>query len=738
MTNENNDRISAWEERRRQFSGAAPLEQNANIQLNTWEERRKQFLENTQANETEPQSNQLPPEETQRQEKIFKDANGFDRFMMGAAKGVVDVANAMPWAEELPENEKAVVNSLTERMEKNPSIAQSAGEFVGQTAPFVSGAGLINLASSTAGKLGMASLFGAGEGAVVAKANNSDPTVGAAIGAVTGPLGELAAPYINRAGQAVFNKVTGKGATSTVAKNPDAMIDDVVQSATKATDNNILSSNQKNIESFAQEVKPDQKVLDAARRLGMEDSLTPGMYSENPAFRAFDTALSSTPGNKSFHARREAINRLGSEADKFISDFGGDLDKNFINVAAKNRYTALRDGLNAESKRLYKQVENAIPKRVTVDTSNTMKAIEDFGDDVGGLEAMKKLFPKASSSLELLDPNTLPTYGRLDRVRMMIGDARSGKASKDNPFVNMATSDLNKLYAAMTRDQEEVAMKYGASELWNEAKGVARQQFAVQDAMITNLGKDTNKGIIEQMQKAVVDMSQGKGGDFRKLVNNLPDDVLQNVVITSMNKAFTTNAKSPGQSLGVDGFVKWYNGMLRNKSNMQALSRSIGYDASKRLRSIYDVAKGINRQNSERVYSSKQLEQMMNNFAGEGGALSKIYGIAKKAGMAEAATTSIGLPGTGTIGVIFSLLGKGKSSRVQAADELITSSTFKNISRIVASKETSPQQRKLMNNAISKLPQYKKWLSTLPKEEAENIRRAGIVSLMTNEQQEGR
>lgn len=673
---------------------------------------------------------QLLPEETQRQEKIFKDANGFDRFMMGAAKGMVDVANAMPWAEDLPEEEKAVVGSIKERMAKDSTIAQSVGEFVGQTAPFVSGAGVINLAGSTAGRMGLASLFGAGEGAVIAKANDSDPLVGAAIGAATGPVAEFAAPYITKAGQSIFNKVTGRGAVNEAVKSPEAMVNDVVQSATKATDNKLLTSNQKNIESFAQEVKPDKAVLEAARRLGMEDSLTPGMYSENPAYRAFENAVSSTPGNRAYHNRRDAIEKLGNEADRFIYDFGGDLDKSFVNAATKNRYTSLRDGLYEESKQLYKQVENSIPKRATVDTSNTMKAIEDFSDDVGGLEAMKKLFPKASTSLELLDPNTLPTYGRLDRVRMMIGDAQSGKASKDNAFASMATSDLNKLYASMTRDQETAAIKYGAGDLWNEAKAVKRQQFAVQDAMISNLGKNTDKGIIEQMQKAVVDMSQGKGGDFRRLVENLPDDALQNVVVTSMNKAFTTNAKSPGQSLGVDGFVKWYNGMLRNKSNMQALSRTIGYDASKRLRSIYDVAKGINRQNSERVYSSSQIDKMMNNFSGDGGALSKIYGVAKKVVGAEVATTSAGLPGAGSVGVLSSLLGKGKSSRIQAADDLITSSTFKNISKIVLSKETSSQQRKLMDRAISKLPQYRKWLSTLPKEEVENIRRAGIVSLM--------
>lgn len=566
-----------------------------------------------------------------------------------------------------------------------------------------------------------------------AESLSGDLTMGMAAGGVA----KMALPLIGKAYGAISGKVNnllGKSASPSdiSSRSADSLIDEVTQGAAKATDSKLIRGNQKEIEAFAREVIPDQQVLSAAKNIGMEDVLTPGMYSLNPGYRAFENALSSTPGNKAYHARRDVIERLGVEADKFISTFGGDIDKQFVNAATKNRYTNLRDGLKAEENALYREVNNAIPKRSTIDTSATMKAIEDFSDDVGGLESMKKLFPEASKPLELLDPNTMPTYGRLDRVRMMIGDAL-GKAGKNNPFSNMKESDLKNLYSAISQDQEAAAMKFGAGEIWNAAKGVARQRFAVQDAMISNLGKNTDKGIVEQVQKSIVDMSQGKGGGFRELVANLPDDAVQNVVVTALNKAFTSYAKSPGQALGVDGFVKWYNGMLRNKSNMQSLSRAIGYDASRRLRNLYDVAKGINRQNTERVYSATQIDKAMAKYAGEGGLLSKLYGIGKKVAVAEGATSTVGLPGSGTMGVLFGLLGKGKSSRIQAADELITSSAFKNISKIAISKETTAQQRRLMNNALLKLPQYRKWLSTLPKEEADRVTKAGVLSFMFDE-----
>lgn len=192
------------------------------------------------------------------------------------------------------------------------------------------------------------------------------------------------------------------------------------------------------------------------------------------------------------------------------------------------------------------------------------------------------------------------------------------------PYSGIDSRHLGILESALIQDQGAAAAKYGAEDTWNLAREIGRKRFAVQAAAVQNLGRDLDKGIVPQLQQAIVDMSQGKGGDFRRLVSNLPDDMVQPAVATAMNKAFTTFAKSPGQSLGVPGFVKWYGGLSRNKSNMQALSRAIGYPATRRLRNIYEVASGMQRAGSEKVYSSSQIDRMMNQFAGEKGMLGRI------------------------------------------------------------------------------------------------------------------
>ncbi len=70
-------------------------------------------------------------------------------------------------------------------------------------------------------------------------------------------------------------------------------------------------------------------------------------------------------------------------------------------------------------------------------------------------------------------------------------------------------------------------------------------------------------------------------------------------------------------AIRVDGFVKWYNGMSRNGANMKALRDAIGTDASKRLDTIYQAAKAMNRLNTGKQYASSLVDQQVNNFLKE-------------------------------------------------------------------------------------------------------------------------
>lgn len=67
----------------------------------------------------------------------------------------------------------------------------------------------------------------------------------------------------------------------------------------------------------------------------------------------------------------------------------------------------------------------------------------------------------------------------------------------------------------------------------------------------------------------------------------------------------------------------------------------------------------MQRVGSEKVYSSSQIDRMMNQFAGEKGMLGRIYGIGKDVAKAEGLTTAIGAPEPVRQGY-FSLLRSGK------------------------------------------------------------------------------
>lgn len=680
------------------------------------------------AQPNQQQSPLVPPEENARQENVVNNANGFDRFMFGVLNGLMDVGKGVGLFNDMTPEEQAAIKSIQQKLAAKPSTSQDVGEFIGQAAPFVSGGGLISQVPKGAARLAAAAGLGAVEGGVVANGTGGDVTTGAAIGAAAGPIAELASPVISKAASAVTKRFRPPSAEMSQASELSGM----ARVATKSTDVNPITGNRSGLNALAEAVSPDDSVLQAARNLGMEDALTPGMYSSNPSYRAFENALAATPGNKLFHAQREAISRLGEQADKFINDFGGSVDKDFINQKVKGSYEGLRSNLKRQEDTLYNQIRAKIPTRATVDTSHTTNAIEDIADDVGGLEKLKSLYPQLSKTLEQIDPNTAPTYGLLDAVRRQVGRAL-GKEMDKGPYSGIDSRHLGILESALIQDQGAAAAKYGAEDTWNLAREIGRKRFAVQAAAVQNLGRDLDKGIVPQLQQAIVDMSQGKGGDFRRLVSNLPDDMVQPAVATAMNKAFTTFAKSPGQSLGVPGFIKWYGGLSRNKSNMQALSRAIGYPATRRLRNIYEVASGMQRAGSEKVYSSSQIDRMMNQFAGEKGMLGRIYGIGKDVAKAEGITTAIGAPGAGTAGGLFSLLRSGKNSRMAAADELIASPAFKNLSkRIAAGHASTPASRKSVDASMQKVKPYRDWVNTLSADEKKNLARVGIVAFLSS------
>lgn len=535
---------------------------------------------------------------------------------------------------------------------------------------------------------------------------------------IVGPaLGKIAGKIKNSAGD-IYRSSVGMGSKSSKA---------TLKKAAGAMDNKFIGG-QRAIQDFADEVNPDFNAINAIRELELENYATPGMISNNPAVRALDNAVASLPGTEISEAHKRFITELGRKADEMITSFGGSLDKQLVSDRLADNFDKTISLLQNQSDNIYNKIAEKVPVRDRIEATNTLNFLEDFADDIGGID---ELSPIMKRTLNRLDPNTLPTYGRLDLARKQVGQA-IGKGS--GPFKDEETGVLKKLYAAITDDQQAVAEKYGAGELWTLGKELVKKRKSIEDDAVTVLGRKLQQSAIPKVESAVVNMAKGNGGDFRQLMKSIPKDMRQEVALTSMNKAFTSYAKSPGQQLGVDGFVKWYNGMSRNGANMKALRDAIGTDASKRLDTIYQAAKAMNRLNTGKQYASSLVDQQVNNFLKEKGSLAKIYGIASKAAAAEGITSLSGLPGVGATGVITSALMSGKTSRIKAADALLSSPEFKSmLFRLQNAPVDRAEVRRAIERKLMQSGAFKRWEKTLSTDEAKTIARTGIITWLASD-----
>lgn len=685
---------------------------------------RQQFYAAYPAAMQSPQGPAISPGENARQENVVNNANGFDRFMFGVLNGLMDVGKGVGLFSDMTPEEQAAIKSVQQKLAAKPSTSQDVGEFVGQAAPFLGGGGLIAQAPAGAARLAAAAGLGAAEGGIVAKGTGSDVTTGAAFGAVAGPVAELVGPAVGKIASRVKQGAGGlyRATTGISSNSAGATLD----KASGAMGNSILG-NQRAMQGFAQEVSPDQNAVNAIRELGMENYTTPGMVSTNPTVRALDNAVATLPGTEISEGHKRFISELGKRADEMITSFGGDLDKQAVSDRLASKFDSTISSLQNQSDEIYNKVAQKVPIRDRVEPSNTVRFLEDHADDLGGID---ELTPILKKTLARLDPNTLPTYGRLDNVRKQVGQAIGNRAGY---FKDEEVGVLKQLYGAITDDQQVVAEKYGAGELWNLGKELVKTRKGVEDNAELVLGKKLQQSAVPKVESAMVRMSQGNGSDFRQLMAAVPQDMRKEVALTSMNKAFTANAKSPGQQLGVDGFVKWYNGMARNKSNMSALREAIGSDASRRLDTIYQAAKAMNRLNTGKQYASSLVDQQVNNFLKEKSGLSKIYGIASKAAAAEGITTLSGLPGVGAASVISGALAAGKTSRIKAADSLLSSPEFKAmLFRAQSAPIDRVEVRRVIERKVMQSNAFKRWEKTLSTEEAKALGRVGLITWLSS------
>jgi hypothetical protein len=692
-------------------------------------------------------------------------------------------SSADTWSQRYDENVANQRAQLKTGQEQNP-IAAGIGGVVGAVAPalFSGGASLLGAGAKTSlaatsaksaaigAAQGGAYGFGSAEGDVVDRLPGAGE--GALIGGVIGGAAPAAISALSGAARKVVPSrllpsegaqraidgpepsptpsdftVDAAGTAQKAAPDAAPLADDVAAADLRGTAKSVVDASlatgkatDQTLADLAATIQPQQKTIDAAQRLGI-NGLTPAEISGNQTFRDIEGALAALPGNDIAAQRAKNLGELSQKADDFIAQFGGSTDKAGYSDAFKTSATQTIDALKGQADDLYSYIGKQIPRATQAPADNTIGYIQGKIADLGGApllnaderKALSILSPKVRTEPNPLIPGTIqtvttnPTWAALDLVRKQVGQGYS----RSGPFKDMQQGQLDALYGTLTRDQEalvnSVSPELGA--IYKGAKSVVSQRKTLEDSLQSVLGTDLSGSIASSFGASVKQLSKGNFKNFDTIIKHIPEESRASAVVTALNDAFT--AGTGQRELSATGFSKWYGDISRQGAARDRLFKYLPEDAVKRLDDIAEVAKGISEASKQTRRTGVSIGSL-DDYLGEGGTISRIWGIAKPALVAEGLGTAAGFPGLGATIAVVAGMKKNAIPIHQKAADLLASPQLGNMLKSYAASGGQLKANVLAREKqLVRTQAYRKWEQALDSSARARIATVGPLVYLT-------
>lgn len=448
---------------------------------------------------------------------------------------------------------------------------------------------------------------------------------------------------------------------------------------------------------LAGQAAPDPKVLEAARRLGIDEYLQPDHLTANQAYRELAQAVKSIPGSQTRAAEIQGLNQVGQRADRLINEIGGTTDLSKLNQAVRGQLDSTVTALENQADDAFKALRTQIPAQTRGNADNVLNYVEKRASDLDGAEnlsALEKMVRSKLTPKPIKDEagNVIgvrpPTYALIDDVRRDVGAA----ARQKGPFADADTGLAKQLYRLINDDQLALAETVGQGGNYQLANSLVRLRKGFEDDMVSLFGRQLDQSLVGKLESATMSLSKGDADKLAKILTAIPKEMRQTVTASALNTAF--GKATQNGALNFNTYAKWYEGLLANKQAYAALMANLPQPARKQLSDLYRVASNVSKATRERITTGR-IQAVQQELQGADNLLSNIYGLAKRAAVGlpiEAATTSVGLPGAGIASGLTAALTKGKPNALKAADELISSPEFQRLAVETVSTGNNPSK----------------------------------------------
>ena len=462
-------------------------------------------------------------------------------------------------------------------------------------------------------------------------------------------------------------------------------------------------------------IQPDTQTVEAARTLGMtpsgvplEESLPLGVVSQNPQYVSLEAALAQAPGGVLKAQREQALKDLSSKADEFITRFGGDIDLTSVDMEVKEQMIANVQSLRNQARGLYKQIESMVPPETPVDPGPVVDFLEAKAarlGDISDLSAVEQRIYKRA-----MDGEIPFTYEFLDSQRQLIGQQKRA-ASKGTIDPTQAGFKLGELEDALLDAQQQAlaGVNPEAEALFNVARPLVAQRKDLEKINATLMGADLTRDILPNLKTGLTQLSSGKLQKFRQVMDALPPELRARALVSAMNGAFTTGARTASQ-LTPNGFATWWEKLGRNKAAKDALLEYMPEGAPEYLEALAMVSSGMAR--SLASVPPTGVTKAIGMFDTDQGFVQKMLPMIPIVGSAVAST-----------------LKGADADTLGTAASLMNDPTFK---RMVFRSVNGQETTRLMDQLATK-PVFKQWMQTLPEQTAARILSVGLANYLFGE-----
>ena len=209
------------------------------------------------------------------------------------------------------------------------------------------------------------------------------------------------------------------------------------------------------------------------------------------------------------------------------------------------------------------------------------------------------------------------TYHAVDKIRKEVGNTIGKKSMK---YADEDTGALKRIYAKLTDDQEVVANEFGMGDAWKGAKKLVTTRKELEDKSINMFGKNLSEAFMPKMGQAVKKLTTGDYKKFNELMDSVPADRKQEVIVSALNYAFTMGSRKEKQ-LNVAGYADWYNGLTKNQRLKKEIYNQLPEGLGKKLDAMGKVTNGIRNAQAaapiggQVMASSKVLDKVVNGVA---------------------------------------------------------------------------------------------------------------------------